>query len=77
MKNTVLNFKMVIASSYGKDVFENVIFENATIEAVKKKYLELVGNYMEIIFDRNFTSEKYFSLPCSSNTIIIYPLTKL
>lgn len=74
---TTSNFKMVNVSSYGKEIHENVILENATIEAVKQKYFEIAGNYLGVIFDRNFNNDNtHFTLPYSYNTIHVYNLSK-
>ena len=70
---TIKTFKMVNVSSYGKDIFETVVLENATINDVKKKYCEIAGNYLDVIFDRNYNENRnHFTLPNSYNTIHVY-----
>lgn len=69
----IKTFKMVNVSSYGKDVFETVVLDNATISDVKKKYCEIAGNYLDVIFDRNYNENiNHFTLPNSYNTIHVY-----
>lgn len=66
-------FRMVNVSSYGNTIVETTILENANIQMVKSKYLESAGNYLGVIFDRNFTENgKHFTLPYSYNTIHVY-----
>jgi hypothetical protein len=66
-------FKMVNVSSYGSKIIETVVLENATIECVKQKYFEMAGNYLGVIFDRNFKdNSKHFTLPYSYNSIHVY-----
>jgi hypothetical protein len=73
---TTSTFKMVNVSSYGKNIYENIILENATIEAVKQKYFEMAGNHLGVIFDRNFNeNNNKFTLPYSYNTIHVYNLS--
>lgn len=70
---TLKTFKMVNVSSYGKDLYETIILENATIIDVKKKYCEIAGTYLDIIFDRNFNeNNNHFTLPYSYNIIHVY-----
>ena len=47
-------FRMVNVSSYGSKICETVILENSTIDFIKQKYLKIAGNYLGVIFDRNF-----------------------
>lgn len=69
----IKTFKMVNVSSYGKDIFETVILDNATISDVKKKYCEIAGKHLDVIFDRNYNeNSNNFTLPYSYNTIYVY-----
>jgi hypothetical protein len=71
MKNAT--YRMVSVSSYGNNTTEEVVLENAPIEAVKQKYFKMAGSYLGVIFDRNFNdNSKHFTLPYSYNTIHIY-----
>ena len=64
---------MVNVSSYGKDIFETIILENVSIEEIKKKYCEIAGSYLDVIFDRNFNeNNNHFTLPYSYDTIHVY-----
>ena len=70
---TTLNFKMVNITTYGGNIYETIILDNATIEVVKQKYFEIAGNYLGVIFDRNFNeNNNHFTLPNSYNTIHVY-----
>ncbi len=66
-------YRMVSVSSYGNNTTEEVVLENAQIEAVKQKYFKMAGSYLGVIFDRNFNdNSKHFTLPYSYSTIHIY-----
>ena len=69
----IKTFKMVNVSSYGKDIYETVILDNVSISDIKKKYCEIAGSYLSVIFDRNFNeNSNHFTLPNSYNTIHVY-----
>ena len=71
MKN--LTYRMVSVSSYGGNIYETVVLENAQIDDVKQKYFKMAGSYLGVIFDRNFNdNSKHFTLPYSYSTIHVY-----
>jgi hypothetical protein len=66
-------FRMVKVSSYGSKIYETIILENAPLSSIKKKYFEMAGNYLGVIFERNFNdNSKHFTLPYSYDTIHVY-----
>jgi len=59
-------------SSYGSEIYNTPILENATISEVKEKYLDMAGRYCEPIFDRNFAeNSEQFTLPNSYDTLVV------
>lgn len=70
---TTATFKMVNVSSYGSKIYETVILENVNIAEIRKRYLEMSGSHVDVIFDRNFKeNSNHFTLPYSYNSIHVY-----
>lgn len=65
-------YNLINHSSYGSEIHKTLILENATINEVKEKFLEIAGRYCEPIFDKNFTeNSNNFTLPNSYNTLFV------
>lgn len=65
-------YNLTVVSSYGSKCLQAEILDNASIDTCREKYLEMVGSYMDAMFDRKLSENKdLIKLPYGYNTVVI------